>query len=173
MTSALSTFITRSIDLSVAYIPKALLAVATLFVGFWLVGKVTKFVNSTLLSQHVDPSLSTFLKSLVSIGLKVLIIITVAGMVGVEVTSFIAVIGALGLALGLSLQGSLGNLAGGIIILLLKPYEVGDHISAQGQKGTVDRIEIFSTVLRNAEGHTVYIPNGMVAGGVITNEGKA
>lgn len=155
----------------IQYVPRVLLALITLWVGFAMVGLVTKAMDKTLHYQRMDRTLTEFLKSFVSIVLKILVVVTVANMIGVQMASFIALIGAAGLAVGLSLQGSLGNFAGGILILTFKPFKVGDEIEAQGQRGEVQRIEMFSTVLKHGEG-TIIIPNGALSNGVIVNHAR-
>lgn len=117
----------------------------------------------------MDPSLAPFLKSLISAVLKVMLLISVIGMVGVEATSFVAVLGAMGLAIGLALQGTLQNFAGGVIILLLKPFKVGDVIDAQGYIGSVHSIQIFNTYLKTPDNKTIIIPNGGLANSSMTN----
>lgn len=155
----------------VEYVPRVLLALVTLWVGFFVVRLVIRAMDKTLHYQHMDRTLSEFLKSFVSIVLKILVIVTVANMIGVQMASFIALIGAAGLAVGLSLQGSLGNFAGGILILTFKPFKVGDEIEAQGQRGEVIRIEMFSTVVKHGEGMAI-IPNGALSNGVIVNHSR-
>ncbi|MFO7851193.1 MAG: mechanosensitive ion channel family protein [Bacteroidota bacterium] len=118
---------------------------------------------------NVDESLIPFLRNLVSITLKTLLIISVMGMAGIQMTSFIAVIGAAGLAVGLALQGTLQNFAGGVIILLFKPYKVGDYITTQGYSGTVREIQIFTTVLTTPDNQTIIIPNSPIAVNALTN----
>jgi small conductance mechanosensitive channel len=119
-----------------------------------------------------DQSLQSFLGSILSIGLKVLLLISVAGMLGIETTSFIAVIGALGLAIGLALQGSLANFAGGVLILLFKPFKVGDIIETNGYTGAVQEIQIFNTVLLTSENKVVIIANSNVSNGIIVNQSR-
>ncbi len=154
--------------LAIQYIPQLLLALIVLWVGFKLTGIATNAAERTLAHQKVDRSLAGFLTSLISIGLKAIVLISVATMVGIQTTSLIALLGAAGLAVGLSLQGSLSNFAGGMLILLFKPFEVGHDIEAQGHRGTVERIEIFTTILRK-ESCIVIIPNGVLSNGVVVN----
>lgn len=154
--------------MAIEYIPRVLLALITLWVGFFVVRLVIRGMDRALQYQHLDRTLSEFLKSFVSIVLKILVVVTVANMIGVQMASFIALIGAASLAVGLSLQGSLGNFAGGILILTFKPFKVGDEIEAQGHRGEVQRIEMFSTILAHGEG-TIIIPNGALSNGVIVN----
>ncbi|MCB1061173.1 MAG: mechanosensitive ion channel [Calditrichaeota bacterium] len=149
--------------------PKFLTAIVVLVIGFWVVGLVSRSVNKIMKKRGVDESLQGFLKGLISITLKTLVLISVAGMVGIQTTSFVALIGAAGLAVGLALQGSLANFAGGVLILIFKPYKVGDWIDAQGHAGTVHSIQIFNTVLKSPDNKTIIIPNGPMAGGSIVN----
>lgn len=157
--------------MAIEYVPRVLLALVVLWAGFFSVRLVTKAMDRAFQHQRLDRTLAGFFKSFVGIVLKVMVVITVATMVGVQMTSFVALIGAASLAVGLSLQGSLGNFAGGILILAFKPFKVGDDIEAQGQRGEVLRIEIFSTVLKHGEG-TAIIPNGALSNGVIVNHSK-
>ena len=155
--------------LAIEYGTKLLAGVATLIIGLWIVGLVNKLVQRMFERSGVDPSLRTFLGSLISILLKVMVYITALGMLGVEMTSFVAILGAAGLAVGLALSGTLQNFAGGVMILLFKPYKVGDFIEAQGYSGTVKEIQIFTTVLTTADNKTVLIPNGPLATGSLIN----
>jgi small conductance mechanosensitive channel len=126
-------------------------------------------MEKTMKHQNVDESLRGFLESLVGVLLKVLIILSVASMVGVQTTSFIAIIGAAGLALGFALQGSLGNFAGGVLILFFKPFRVGDVIEAQGYKGEVKKIQIFNTIIHTPDKKMIIIPNGGLSNGSLIN----
>jgi small conductance mechanosensitive channel len=122
--------------------------------------------------RNADQALQGFIGSLANIVLKVLLIVSVASMIGVETTSFVAAIGAAGLAIGLALQGSLANFAGGVLILLFRPFRIGDLIEAQGISGTVDSIQIFHTVLRTGDNKTIIVPNGNLSNGIITNHNR-
>lgn len=157
------------LPLAMQYGARVLLALITLFIGWWLVGKLTQGVLGLLQRRKVEPTLHGFLGSLLGVVLKVLLLVSVAGMIGVETTSFIAVIGAAGLAIGLALQGSLANFAGGVLILLFRPFRVGEYIEAQGVAGTVDQIQIFHTVLKTPDNKTVVVPNGSLSNGSIVN----
>ncbi|MNZ84650.1 Small-conductance mechanosensitive channel [compost metagenome] len=152
-----------------AYSGQILLAILTLAIGWWLINAVTNRVGRLLAVRHVDRTLQGFMGSLVNIILKVLLIVSVASMIGIQTTSFVAAIGAAGLAIGLALQGSLSNFAGGVLILLFRPFKVGDWIEAQGVAGTVDSIMIFHTVLRSGDNKRVIVPNGSLSNGTITN----
>lgn len=151
------------------YSGKLTLALITLLIGWWLISKLTGSIGRLLNMRQVDRALSSFIGSLVSIVLKVLLLISVASMIGVETTSFIAMIGAAGLAIGLALQGSLANFAGGVLIMLFRPFRAGDWIEAQGVSGSVDSIQIFHTTLKTADNKVVIVPNGSLSNGHITN----
>ena len=120
-------YIDQAIDLAIAYTPKLLLALLTLMIGLWLINRLLKFTDNTL-SKRYDPTLTRFVHSLASVGLKTILLISVASMVGIATTSFIAVLGAAGLAIGLALQGNLSNFASGVLILIFKPFKAGDVI---------------------------------------------
>ncbi|MBD9416757.1 mechanosensitive ion channel family protein [Pseudomonas sp. PDM16] len=156
----------------IAYGSKLLLAFVTLLIGWWLINRLTSRVGGLIAARHSDRALQGFIENLANIILKVLLVISVASMVGIETTSFIAAIGAAGLAIGLALQGSLANFAGGVLILLFRPFRIGDWIEAQGVSGTVDSIQIFHTVLRTGDNKTVIVPNGALSNGTITNTSR-
>ena len=151
------------------YGPKFLLAILTLIVGLWLIKIFSKGITSAMDKANLELSLKKFLLSLISIILKVLLVISVVTMLGVEMTSFIALLGAAGLAFGLALQGSLANFAGGVLILLFKPFKVGDFIDAQGFMGTVNAIQVFNTILKTPDNKTIFIPNGNLSNGSLIN----
>jgi small conductance mechanosensitive channel len=152
-----------------AYGPNLALALTTLVIGLWIIGIFSRRLSHIFQQSAMEETLGRFLNSLANIGLKVLLVISVAGMVGIETTSFIAVLGAAGLAIGLALQGSLANFAGGVLILIFRPYKVGDFITGGGESGVVSRIEIFSTVLTSPDNKTIIIPNGAISNSAITN----
>ncbi len=155
--------------------PKLILSIVVLVVGLWVISRLTKVARKIMTSHKVNISLIGFVSSLVNIGLKVMLLVSVAGMIGIQTTSFIAVLGAAGLAVGLALQGTLANFAGGVMVLIFKPYKVGDLIQAQGHLGVVKEIHIFVTILLSPESKTIIIPNGAISNGDITNfttEGK-
>jgi len=159
----------EAVKLVVSYGPKLLLAIFVLVAGFWIIKKLTKLIAKLMEKRNVDISLRSFLHSIINVALKILLIISVLQMVGVETTSFVAMLGAAGLAIGMALQGSLSNFAGGVLILLFKPYKVGDLIEAQGYTGTVDDIQIFTTKLKTAQGRIIIIPNAALSNGTIVN----
>lgn len=175
----LNTEVDNLVKASQAWIPmimeygsRVLLAVITLAIGWWLINKVTHKLGGLLALRNADLALQGFISSLANIILKVLLIVSVASMIGVETTSFVAAIGAAGLAIGLALQGSLANFAGGVLILLFRPFRIGDWIEAQGVSGTVDSIQIFHTVLRTGDNKTIIVPNGNLSNGIITNTNR-
>ena len=154
------------------YGSRFLLAVVTLAIGWWLINVLTHRVGRLLALRNADLALQHFITSLANIALKVMLVVNVASMIGVATTSFVAAIGAATLAIGLALQGSLANFAGGVLILLFRPFRIGDWIEAQGTSGTVDSIQIFHTVLRTGDNKTVIIPNGSLSNGLITNTNR-
>ena len=156
-------------DLVMQHGPGLLLAVATLLIGLWIINAISRGFGRQFERSGMEQTLRNFLNSLISVGLKALLLISVASMVGIETTSFIAVLGAAGLAVGLALQGSLANFAGGVLILIFRPYKVGDFVEAGGHSGVVKSIEIFSTVLTTGDNKTIIIPNGAVSNSAITN----
>jgi len=156
-------------ELATTYGLKLVLAIVVLVIGLMIIRAITKGATKMMKKADVDASLVPFLRSLISITLKVLLIISIMSMVGIQMTSFIAVLGAAGLAVGLALQGTLQNFAGGVIILLFKPYKVGDYITTQGFSGTVKEIQIFTTILTTPDNQTVIIPNSPIAVNALTN----
>ena len=138
-------------------------------VGRLLINLVNKLIKRVLLKRDIDPSVKTFVGSLVNVVLTILLIISVVGALGVQTTSFAALLASAGVAVGMALSGNLANFAGGLIILLFKPFKVGDYIEAQGTGGTVKEIQIFHTILATPDNKMVYIPNGSLSSGAVTN----
>lgn len=165
-------YIERFLLMAIEYFPKVLLAIAVLLIGLWLIQRLVLLTMRIMERRDLDVSLRFFLNSLLSIGLKILLLISVAGLLGIHTTSFVAVLGAASLAIGLALQGSLSNFAGGVLILFFKPFRVGDMIEAQGQIGRVKEILIFNTVVTTLENKTVIYPNGVLSNGTIVNYSK-
>lgn len=162
-------------QLSLEYGLPLLKALAILLIGLWVIKMAMRLFRKGLDARDLEPSLKTFFVSMVSALLKVLLGISVLGTLGIEMTSFIAILGAAGLAVGMALSGTLQNFAGGVMLLLFKPFKVGDLISAQGHTGVVKEIQIFVTTLLSPESRTIILPNGPLANGDITNfttEGK-
>ncbi|GAB5417962.1 MAG: mechanosensitive ion channel [Crocinitomicaceae bacterium] len=148
-------------------------ALLILVIGFWLARQLSKGFKKVLERRETDASLTTFLVSLTSIGMKVLVIISVITQLGVEMTSFVALLGAAGLAIGMAFSGTLSNFAGGVIILLLKPFKVGDYVETQGEEGIVREVQIFNTVLTTLDNKVIILANGAVANDTIVNYTKA
>ena len=169
---SLDTFLSKMIDLGISAGSKILLAIVVFIVGRWIVRRLNKLLARILERRHVEASLSTFVKSLVSITLTLLLIIIVIGVLGIETSSFIALFASAGVAIGMALSGTLQNFAGGVMILLFKPFKVGDTIEAQGQSGTVREIQIFNTILATPDNKIIIIPNGGLSTGMMKNFSK-
>lgn len=146
--------------MTVQYGPKLIGAIAVWIIGNFIVKAISSGVKKALEKSKTDPSLIPFLMGLVNGLLKVMLVITVLGMLGIEMTSFIAILGAAGLAVGMALSGTLQNFAGGVMILVFKPFKVGNYIQAQGYSGTVSEIQIFNTIMKTPDNKTIIIPNG-------------
>ena len=142
---------------------------AVLIIGLIVIRAINKSVKKIVENRDINPTLAPFIKGMINILLKVLLIISVMGMMGIEMLSFTALIGAIGLAIGMSLSGTLQNFAGGVLILILKPYKPGDYIEAQGYAGTVSQIQIFNTVLKTPDNKVIIIPNGGLSTGSLIN----
>jgi small conductance mechanosensitive channel len=150
-----------------------ILAILILVIGFWLAKFLAKAMRRILRTSHVDEGLITFSSSFVSMVVKVMVVVTAIAQLGVHMSSFVALLGAAGLAIGLAFSGTLSNFAGGIMILVLKPFKVGDTILTQDEKGEVKEIQIFNTYLYTTDNKVIILPNGPVANGNITNFTKA
>ena len=144
-------------------------ALIVFLVGRLVINLLNKLVRKILSKRDIDPSVKTFVGSLVNVSLTILLIISVVGALGVQTTSFAALLASAGVAVGMALSGNLSNFAGGLIILLFKPYKVGDYIEAQGVGGTVKEVQMFHTVLGTVDNKVIYIPNGSLSSGVVTN----
>ena len=166
-TDQLAELTSMAAGMAMTYLPQLLLAIVTLVVGLWLINRFVAAIDRKLTEK--DPTLGRFITGLASILLKIILLISVASMVGIATTSFIAVLGAAGLAVGLALQGSLANFAGGVLILIFKPFKVGDIIEAQGFLGTVKEIQILYTVVDTFDNRQVVIPNASLSNASLTN----
>jgi len=151
---------------------KVLIAIVIAIVGLWIINSIVKGFKRVLEARNIDETLVPFVVSLTSVTLKVLLFISVISYIGIQMTSFIAVLGAAGLAVGMALSGTLQNFAGGVILLILKPFKVGDYIEAQGHAGVVKEIQIFNTILTTLDNKIVIIPNGGLSTGAMTNYTK-
>ncbi len=164
-----SAYIEKAKELVIDYGPKIIGAILLLIVGLWIIRILMKLMRKALRKRGVDDTLQKFLTNLIGWIFRVMLFIAVLGQLGIESTSFVAVLGAAGLAVGLALQGSLSNFAGGVLIMLFRPFKVGDLIEAQGELGVVKEIQIFTTVLTSPQNKRVIIPNGSLSNGNITN----
>jgi len=161
--------IKKIIELSLVYVPKIIIALIIWFVGKWVIKLLVHTSNQILDRRNIDPTLRPFVKAIINTLLKVMLVISVLGTVGIQMTSFVAIIGAAGLAIGMALSGTLQNFAGSVIILIFRPYKVGDFIEAEGYKGIVNEIHIFHTILKTLDNKTVIIPNGKLSNSAMTN----
>ncbi len=148
---------------------KIFICIALYIIGKKLIHYLNSFCGKLMKKREVDPSVSTFLKSLINIALTAALIVMIVNILGVNNSSFVALLASAGVAIGMALSGTLQNFAGGVMILLFKPYRVGDYIEAQNQSGTVKEIQIFSTVLTTPDNRTIFIPNGGLSTGIIMN----
>ena len=148
---------------------KIVLALVALIIGRIIIGKISSVIANVMDKRKVDRDVQPFLSSLVTVLLNVMLLLSIAGIIGIETSSFVAVLGAAGLAVGLALQGSLANFAGGVLILIFKPYRVGDLINAQGFTGVVEGVQIFNTILVTPDNKTIILPNGSLSTSPITN----
>ncbi len=162
-------YLSKGVELGVGYAPKLLLAIVTLFVGLWIIKVIVRSMGRVMDKKGIDPSLFPFLKSITGILLKVMLVICIAGMIGLQMTSFIAILGAAGLAVGMALSGTFQNFAGGVMLLIFKPFTVGDFVEAQGFAGTVSEIQIFNTILKTPDNRTIIIPNAPLSTGPMVN----
>lgn len=164
--------ITKIINELVSFSIRLCVAVIVFYVGKFIITKLHKFLATVFIRRHIEPSLSSFLLSLTRIVLYFILIVTVIGILGINTASFLALFASAGVAIGLALSGTLQNFAGGVLILLLKPYKIGDYIEAQGYAGTVKEIQIFSTILTTPDNKSILIPNGSLSTGSINNYSK-
>ncbi len=153
----------------IAWAPKLVGAILVLLIGLWIIGRIMKVITRGMERSGLDQDLIPFLTSMISVIFKVLLVLSVAGMVGIETTSFVALIGMAGLAIGMALQGTLGHFAAGVMVLIFKPYKIGDLVDLQGQVGHVEEIQVFNTVIKTPDNKKVIIPNGIATSGIMTN----
>jgi small conductance mechanosensitive channel len=157
------------VSLSVQYGSKLLLALFVLMFGWWLIARLISLIDVAMDKHAVEQTLQRFVISFINIALKAVLLVAFASMIGVETASLLALLGAAGLAVGLALQGSLANFAGGVIILFFRPFKAGDVIEAQGYIGVVHEIQMFNTVVTTLDNQRVYIPNGLLSNGCVKN----
>lgn len=151
---------------------RILISIAILIIGHWVIKLLKKIIKGALERHKVEISLALFLNNLCSILLNFILIIAIISVLGVDTSSLVALLASAGLAIGMALSGTLQNFAGGVMIMLFKPFKVGDFIEAQGQQGTVKEIQIFNTIILTLDNKTIYIPNGNLATGILTNYSK-
>ena len=156
-------------DLAVKYGLKLLLALITLVIGLWIIKMIMNIIGSKMEKRDVDVTVRQFLKSLLSALLKIMLVIAVVSMIGVEMTGFVAILAAAGFAIGMALSGTLQNFAGGVMLIIFKPFKAGDFIDAQGYMGTVKEIQIFNTILKTPDNKTIILPNGGLSTSSMTN----
>ena len=165
----ISIYVAKFIDVLVDYAPKLVSAFLILFVGIYAIRLINRIITKVMVQRNLDPTLTKFLSDILIWALRILLFVTFISKLGIETSSFVAILGAMGLAVGLSLQGSLSNFAGGMLIIVFKPFKVGDTIEAQGVIATVSEIQIFVTKMLTANNQTVFVPNGALSNGTIIN----
>jgi len=161
----------KGLGMVIEYVPTVLLAILTLIIGFWIIGRLVKFVKKAIMRSGMDETLSSFLSSLFSIALKIMLLLSVAGMFGVNTTSFIAIFSALMVGVGMALNGTLGHVASGVMLMIFKPIKVGDLVTIGGNAttGTVDSINAFNTTLKTLDNKRIIIANSNVTGNDVIN----
>ena len=169
---SMDVFLSKIIDLATSLGSRILTAIDVFLIGRWIVKKLNRIVLSIKEKKQVEASLFSFTKSLVSITLNFILIIVIIGVLGIETSSFIALFASAGVAIGMALSGTLQNFAGGIMILIFKPFKVGDVLEAQGQTGTVKEIQIFNTIISTPDNKIIIIPNGGLSTGIMKNYSK-
>src|SRR3954467_10033761 len=157
------------ISIFISYAIKLAIATILLLIGFWLINRLLNIAERTLHVKNFDITFKKFIRNLLNFGLKTVLIISILNFAGFRTTSVIALLGAAGLAVGLALQGTLTNFAGGVLLLLFKPFKVGDLIEAQGKKGVVSEVQIFTTIVVTDDNRKIIIPNSMLSNGIIEN----
>jgi len=156
-------------DIALNFSVKIISAIIVLIIGIFVIRLLRGVIRKIIEKKEVDPTVSGFLLNMISWLLKLLLFIAVVSKLGIETSSFVAVLGAMGLAIGLSLQGSLSNFTGGLLIIMFKPFRVGDYIQAQGVEGTVKQIQVFNTQINNDNNQAIFIPNGILSNGTVIN----
>ena len=169
VTAKTTSFAYKIKDMALEYAPKLLGAILVYIIGSWLISKLANFLQKTMMRKQYEPSLQSFLYSLVKALCTILLLLTIFGMLGVNLIAFGGLLAGLGIAIGGALNGSLGNFAGGVMMLIFKPFKVGDLIEAQGQTGTVKELGIFNTILLSPDNKTVILANGALSTGTIVN----
>ncbi len=169
MEDKLTGYLDLAIDNAVYYLPRIALAIVLLLMGFRVINRAANLMKKSLEKTNFSPEIISFIGSFAGIGLKIILLLIVAGLVGIDTTALVGVLAAAGFAVGLALQGSLSNFAAGIIILVFRPYKVGDWIEVQEKFGKVEEIQIFNTIIGTPGSKTLIIPNGQIIEGIVTN----
>lgn len=159
----------KAFELVLQYAPKVLMAIAFFVGGLWVIGHFTDAADKGMLKSGIDPDLRPFLRTMLNMMMKVFLVLMVANIVGIETTSVVAVLASAAFAVGLALQGTLSNFAAGVMILIFKPYRVGDIIEIQVHRGKVKEIQIFNTIIVTSQEKTIIVPNGMAINGIVSN----
>jgi len=162
-------FIDKFVSSTVSFAINLAIAIAIFYIGRWIINKLYRLVHNIFIKRNIDASLSTFVLSMIRIVLYFILIVTVIGILGIETSSFLALFASAGVAIGMALSGTLQNFAGGVLILLLKPYKIGDYIEAQGYSSTVKEIQIFHTIINTPDNKSIIIPNGGLSTGSVNN----
>ena len=163
-------YVEKISNMAIEYVPQVIGAIITLVIGLWIIGWLTNMIKKMMAKRGVDETIRPFLASLINVGLKIMLLLTVAGQFGIQTTSFIAIFGAMAFAIGMAMQGSLGHFASGVLLLIFKPYRVGDLVEiGGGNTGTVEEVQVFNTVLKTLDNKRIIIPNGVVTSNVMTN----
>ena len=161
------------IDWGLEIIAKVAIALAIYFVGRWLIGRLVKVVNKVCEKRGVEISLQRFFNNMIKVVLYICLVLTVVGVLGINTTSLVAMFASASLAIGMALSGTMQNFAGGVMILLLRPYRIGDYVEAQGQAGTIKEISLFNTVITTVDNKIIYVPNSTISTGIINNYSQA
>ncbi|MDR0228388.1 MAG: mechanosensitive ion channel [Flavobacteriaceae bacterium] len=165
----LDKLLTEYIENFFAFLPQVVTSLIILAIGLWLIKFLQRLAQKIFLKKNIDPTFTSFILDVLIWGMRIVLFIVIASKLGIQTSSFVAIIGAMSLAIGLSLQGSLSNFAGGVLIIMFKPFRIGDIIEAQGETGKVMAIHIFSTQILTYQNDTLYIPNGILSNGKIKN----
>ena len=165
--------ISMLVEWGVEIAAKIAIALAIYFIGRWLIGRLVKVVNKICDKRGVEVSLQRFFNNMIKVVLYICLVLTIVGVLGIDTTSLIAMFASASLAIGMALIGTMQNFAGGVMILLLRPYRIGDYVEAQGQAGTIKEITLFNTVITTVDNKIIYVPNNTISSGIINNYSQA
>ena len=168
-----SDIVSMLIDWGIEIAAKIAIALVIYFIGRWLIGRLVKLVNKVCEKRDVEISLQQFFKNMIKVVLYICLALTIIGILGINTTSLVAMFASASLAIGMALSGTMQNFAGGVMILLLRPYRVGDYVEAQGQAGTIKEISLFNTIITTVDNKTIYVPNSSISTGIINNYSQA